>query len=255
MTKSIITDAFDRMTEDAFEAEWREFFILVESIAINGNFEAQPDAQITMTILYENGMGVLKDIEKAIDWYTKCAELGLVEAQFLLGELYCNKNDKKLAAKWIKKAAKQGHAKAQYKLSYIYNYGRGVRKDDKQAIKWCRKAAEQGYASAQLELGHQYSYGVSLSKDLLKAADWYTKAAKQGSASSQLSLAELYEGGWGVEQDYPRAYSLFNAAAINGDDESALFRDKLEVKMSTDQITEAKALEPIWQSNKVSDGV
>lgn len=185
----------------------------------------------------------------------ECRELGFVEAQYLLGELYGNKNDKKLAVKWLKKAAKQGHVKAQYKLSYIYNYGRGVRKDDKQAIKWCRKAAEQGYASAQLELGHQYSYGVSLSKDLLKAANWYTKAAKQGSASAQLSLAELYEGGWGVEQDYPRAYSLFNAAAINGDDESALFRDKLEEKMSTDQITEAKALELIWQSNKVSDGV
>jgi TPR repeat protein len=61
-----------------------------------------------------------------------------------------------------------------------------------------------------------------------------------------LSLGELYEGGWGVEQDYPRAYSLFNAAAKNGDKECARLRGKLEEKMSTDQITEAKMLEPIW---------
>ena len=70
MTKSIITDAFDRMLEDASEAEWMSFFILLESIAINGNLESK----ITMAILYENGMGVLKDIEKAIDWYKKAAQ-------------------------------------------------------------------------------------------------------------------------------------------------------------------------------------
>lgn len=260
MTKSIITDTFDQMPEDASEAEWREFFILVESIAINGIFEAQPEAQITMAILYENGIGVLKDIEKAIDWYTKAAQEGLVEAQFLLGQLYdnycyINENYKKKASKLTEKAAKKGHVQAQYKLSYIYTYGNGVQKDTKQAIKWCRKAAEQDYVPAQLELGHQYSYGTSLSKDLLKAAEWYTKAAKQGSIEAQCSLGELYESGCGVNQNSSLAYSLFNAAAINGDDESALFRDKLEEKMSTDQITEAKALELIWQSNKVSDGV
>ncbi len=260
MTKSIITDAFDRMPEDASEAEWMEFFILVESIAINGNLEAQPEAQITMAILYENGMGVLKDIEKAIDWYTKAAQEGLVEAQFLLGQLYdnycyINKNYKQKASKWTEKAAKKGHVQAQYKLSYIYTYGHGVHKDAKQAIKWCRKATEQDYVPAQLELGHQYSYGVSLSKDLLKASEWYTKAAKQGSIEAQCSLGELYEGGWGVNQNYPLAYSLFNAVAINGYDEGVRLRDKLEEKMSDDQITEAKALEPIWQSNKVSHGV
>ena len=184
----------------------------------------------------------------------ECRELEFVEAQYLLGEFYCNKNDKKLAVKWFKMAAKQGHAKAQYKLSYIYNYGRGVRKDHKQAIKWCRKAAEQGYASAQLELGHQYSYGFSLSKNFVKAAEWYTKAAIQGSSTAQLSLAELYEGGLGVNQNYSLAYSLFNAAAINGCDEASGHSDKLEEKMSDDLVKEAKVLELIWQSNKVSGG-
>jgi TPR repeat protein len=256
MTKSIITDAFDRMPEDASEAEWREFFILVESIAFNGNFETQPEARITMAILYENGMGVLKDIEKAIDWYTNAAEVGLVEAKYLLGELYdnyCygNENYKQKAKKWTEKAAKKGHVQAQYKLSYIYTYGHGVHKDPKQAIKWCRKSAEQGYVSAQLGLGHQYSYGANLSKDLFKAAEWYTKAAKQGSTEAQCSLGELYEGGWGVNQNFPLAYSLFNVAAINRCDEAARLRSKLEEKMSDDQITEAKLLEPIWQSNKV----
>jgi TPR repeat protein len=203
MTKSIITDAFDRMPEDASEAEWREFFMLVESIAINGNFEIQPEAQITIAILYENGVGVLKDIEKSIDWYTKAAERGLAEAQYLLGEFYdnhsyINERYQQKSAKWIEKAAENEHVQAQHKLSYVYNYGRGVHKDHKQAIKWCRKAAEQGYVSAQVELGHQYSYGVNLSKDLFKATEWYSKGAKQGSTEAKCALDELYEAGWAV---------------------------------------------------------
>ncbi|MGB2739426.1 MAG: tetratricopeptide repeat protein [Cognaticolwellia sp.] len=202
MTKSIITDAFDRMPEEASEAGWREFFLLVESIAMNGNFETQSEAQMTIAILYENGVGVLKDIEKAIDWYIKAAELGLAEAQYLLGELYdnhcyINENYQQKSANWTEKAAEKGHVQAQYKLSYVYNYGRGVHKDHKQAIKWCRKAAEQGYVSAQVELGNQYSYGVNLAEDLFKAVEWYKKAAKQGSTEAQCSLGELYEGGWG----------------------------------------------------------
>jgi TPR repeat protein len=203
MTKSIITDAFDRMPEDASEAGWREFFMLVESIAINGNFETQPEAQITIAILYENGVGVLKDIEQAIDWYTKAAEEGVAQAQYLLGELYdnhsyINEKNQRESAKWTEKAAEKGHVQAQHKLSYVYNYGRGVHKDHKQAIKWCRKAAEQGYVSAQVELGHQYSYGVNLSKDLFKATEWYSKGAKQGSTEAKCALDELYEAGWAV---------------------------------------------------------
>ena len=248
MTSSTIIDLIDRMPEFPSEAEYQGLFKLVESSAINGN----PEAQCSVAIFYEIGIGVQKNTEKARDWYTKAADFGVVEAQYLLGELYCNQNDKKSAVKWIKKSAKQGHVKAQYKLSYIYDYGRGIRKDSKKAIKWCRKAAEQGYVSAQVELGYRYAYGFSLSKDLLKGAEWYTKAAKQGCIEAQQCLGELYEGGWGVEQDYPRAYSLFNVAAKNGDYKCARLREQLEEKMTTDQITEAKVLELIWQSNKVS---
>jgi len=251
MIKAIILDSFDRIAEGASDAEYREFFKLIESIVINKNVEEHPEAQMTMAILFENGMGVFKDIEKSIYWYTKAANQGLVEAQYLLGELYDNhcyidEKYQQEAAKWTEKAAKKGHEQAQYKLSYFYNYGRGVCQDSKKAIEWCRKAANQGCVPAQVTIGHEYSYGGSYSKDLSKAAEWYIKAAKQGSTSAQLALAELYECGWGVEQDYPRAYSLFNAAAVNGDDESARLRDKIKEKMSTEQITEAKLLEAIW---------
>ncbi|WP_439830288.1 tetratricopeptide repeat protein, partial [Aeromonas veronii] len=57
------------------------------------------------------------------------------------------------ALAWYRKAAEQGHAKAQYNLGVMYGNGQGVPQDDAQAVVWFRKAAEQGLAEAQYELG------------------------------------------------------------------------------------------------------
>ena len=48
------------------------------------------------------------------------------------------------AFKWFRKAAEQGHAKAQYNLGLMYDKGQGVPQDYAEAVKWYRLAAEQG---------------------------------------------------------------------------------------------------------------
>jgi hypothetical protein len=52
----------------------------------------------------------------------------------------------------IRKAAEQGLAYSQYVLGGIYYNGDGVPQDYAEAAKWYRKAAKQGDASAQLRL-------------------------------------------------------------------------------------------------------
>jgi TPR repeat protein len=52
------------------------------------------------------------------------------------------------AVKWWRKAAVQGHAKAQYYLGDCYYKGDGVVTDKTEAVKWYNKAAEQGDAKA-----------------------------------------------------------------------------------------------------------
>ncbi|MBY0264627.1 MAG: sel1 repeat family protein, partial [Holosporales bacterium] len=54
----------------------------------------------------------------------------------------------KEAEKWIRKAAEQGSAKAQYNLGLIYHEGEGMPKNLKEAARWFRKAAEQGLSEA-----------------------------------------------------------------------------------------------------------
>ena len=53
------------------------------------------------------------------------------------------------AVKWWRKAADDGHAKAQFRLGESYATGKGVeQKDVNEAAKWYRKAAEQGHEEA-----------------------------------------------------------------------------------------------------------
>jgi soluble lytic murein transglycosylase-like protein len=66
---------------------------------------------------YENGEGVVADVNLAI-------------------RLYC-------------KAARQGHANAQYYLGWLYSRGRGVKRDDALAAAWFAKAARQNHPQAR----------------------------------------------------------------------------------------------------------
>ena len=52
-----------------------------------------------------------------------------------------------------RQAAELGDAEAQNKLGFLYAKGEGVAEDDREAAKWFRKAAEQGLAKAQLQPG------------------------------------------------------------------------------------------------------
>ena len=57
------------------------------------------------------------------------------------------------------KSASDGNAYAQNILGLLYDSGAGVAKDSAEAVKWMRKAAEQGNADAQYYLGGSYYYG------------------------------------------------------------------------------------------------
>jgi TPR repeat protein len=53
-----------------------------------------------------------------------------------------------LAAKWYRKAAEQGHARAQTNLALMYEDGEGVPQNRQEAIRWFKKAAAQGEEKA-----------------------------------------------------------------------------------------------------------
>jgi len=97
----------------AFEAkEFNRAKQFLSSYAEQGNAEAQH----RMAIMYQNGLGLVKDDATAIKWMRASAEQGYAFAQHGLGIMYmmgeCVEKDEALAAEWFEKAANQGMAGA-----------------------------------------------------------------------------------------------------------------------------------------------
>ena len=170
--------------------------------------------------MHYNGEGVPKDLALAAEWSRKAADQGHARAQAVLATLHYNgegvPKDLALAAEWYRKAADQGHAGAQRMLATLHYNGEGVPKDLALAAEWSRKAADQGHAVAQAFLAGLHYNGEGVPKDFALAAEWYRKAADQGHAVAQAFLAALHYNGEGVPKDFALAAEWYRKAADQG---------------------------------------
>ena len=170
-----------------------------------------------------------------------------VWADFKSGEKAYQRNDYATALREWQPLAKQGHAAAQYQLGLLYNNGQGVPRDDVQARQWYEKAANQGHALAQVNLGILFDYGRGTPQDFMMAVRWYTRAANQGNELAQQKLGLLYERGDGVPKDFIQAYKWYKLGATSGATTAVMRRDELAVRMTSDQLVEAKKLAREWK--------
>jgi hypothetical protein len=155
--------------------------------------------------------------------------------------------DFRKAFRIFKPFAKQGDARAQTAVGFMYERGNGVSRDDKKAFHWYRKAAEQGHAQAQHKLGFMYERGNGVSLDNKKAFHWYRKAAEQGFAQAQLALAVMYAFGRGISMDQSEGYAWLMIARALGDDEpkrsiDAITRLYSNFFMSPDRLKKGRQL-------------
>lgn len=106
--------------------------------------------------LYERGRGVVKNIQKAAEWYQKAASSGSASAQARLGILYFEgrgvNQDYNKALKLLNDAAKQNVPSALFQLANMYELGTGVQQDLKVSIGWYKKADEFGYYAAKAKV-------------------------------------------------------------------------------------------------------
>ena len=87
-----------------------------------------------------------------MEWYTKAANQGDVDALCNLGRCYYEglgvQQNYYKAVEWFNKAANQGHAGAQCYLGYCYHYGKGVQKNESLAKTWIKDAASKDFDEA-----------------------------------------------------------------------------------------------------------
>ena len=84
-----------------------------------------------------------------------------------------------------------------------------------------------------------YLHGWGVLEDSTEAVRWFRLAADQGLAESQYFLGDIYEVGRGVLADNISAHMWFNIASANGNEAARKAREKLEIKMTPADISEA----------------
>ncbi|NOX83728.1 MAG: sel1 repeat family protein [Alphaproteobacteria bacterium] len=155
------------------------------------------DAQHLLGYIYENGLGVPRDMARALAYYSKAANQGQADSQYALGDLAFTgdgvKRNLERAAGWYKLAAARSHAGAKAQLGVMHAQGLYFPKDINKAIGYFEQAAEAGDADAQYNLGAIYLTGEGKPQDYAKAAGLFEQAALQGHALSQFNLALLYD--------------------------------------------------------------
>lgn len=168
------------------------------------------------------------------------------------------------ALKWLRRAAREDHAEAQYWLSRLYLKGAKARSpvqswlaeandrlrtrsnaallypdgvdiepDPRKAFGWATEAARQGLARAQAHLGMLYLRGVGCGQDFVQAAAWFRLSAAQNEAGGALGLAILHEHGLGMKQSLAEAARWYRRAAGQGNNFAATALTRLESRPSS----------------------
>lgn len=206
-----------RATMDHLEALTLRDFTNVASDAQLGHREAQ----YLMALVYGEGRLVPKDFAVARRWMLQSAEQGYVPAQGAMGEMYLigiRDNgpipDYGDADRWLRLAATQGDADAQFWLGTGYERGWFGGTDYREALRWLRKAAAQGLPNAQFSLGQMHEEGKGVPESDSLAASWYRRAADHfsedlgGVWEAEAQLAQMYRLGR-LPKDYVEAYMWF----------------------------------------------
>lgn len=135
----------------------------------------------------------------ALEWLRRAGEDGVAAAYVLLGDVI-NSEDAALARDWYEKAAKETRdAKVYFRLGQLYfQGGNGLEKDPKLALKNLSMAANLGDANAQFYLGHAYRVGeLELEVDFPASLQYIEMAAKQKHPAALYYLALMHRDGQG----------------------------------------------------------
>lgn len=132
--------------------DYEDAFSIWMPLAETGN----PSAQVFIGLLYNQGHGVIKDINEAVKWYSLASE--------------------------------QGHTPAKWRLAILYHHGDGLIQNYQKATDLYHSAAKQGDVYSQKSLGFMYSKGFGVPKDNILAYSWFHIANNNG-----LELAQKYQ--------------------------------------------------------------
>ena len=106
---------------------------------------------------------------------------------------------------------------------------------------FCTKKAKQGDEEAKAIL-----YDLA-KKNVPEALQFLVKDAKDGINKAQNKLGEVYSQGLGLPQSYLDAHMWFNLSGSQGNTDAIRNRNRMEQKMSPEQIVQAQEMARKWK--------
>ena len=200
-------------------------------------------AQYNLGVLYDEGLGVERDGDTALLWWTRAAQQDHRLAQHNLALTLLERGgprDLEEAVAWLQRAAAAGFARSQYSLAKLYAAGHGVTVDDDRAFALMLAAGQAGFVRAQYNLGKMYRDAQGVDQDLAAASTWFRHAAEQGYAKAQARLANRYLYGQGVALDLVEALTWATLAVAQGEDSARETRSLLLDLLDETQVAEAE---------------
>jgi len=189
------------------EVDTKEAFSLYQAAAKAGHAQAAYRTAVCCEMGPDEGGGTRRDLQKAVQWYRRAAQLQDVAAMYKLGivllkGLLGQQKNVTEAQIWLKRAAERAdkaNPHALHELGVLYepdspdpDVRAKIIPDENYSRELFLKAAGFGYKASQARLGQAYEYGsLGLPIDARSSIAWYSKAAAQGD-----HLAELALSGW-----------------------------------------------------------
>ena len=162
-------------------------------------------ASNNLGMCYEQGTGVERDMNEALECYMEAATQGYSQGMFNLGYVYLCKakrsrlnEDYEKAAHWFRVAiVKDPNLRdAYFYLGVLFEKGLGVDCDYHSAFGYYKKAASLEHPKAATKCGNLLLTPYGLMKpDKVEALKYYKRGSELGDAEAYLRMAEIYEEG------------------------------------------------------------
>ncbi|MGE0015068.1 MAG: tetratricopeptide repeat protein [Candidatus Methanomethylophilaceae archaeon] len=161
--------------------------------------DGDPYACLGVAYMYHYGKGLDQDLDQAVVWYLRAAELGCTRAEWEIAKMYRDgiifNQDIYEYLRHLRNASEMGNPEAQYTLAIEYIKGILVSPDQNEAFKWMSTSAKQGVPMAQFYLGYMYGHGVGTERSRTEAELWYSSTAITGNADMFMDIGLWYEFG------------------------------------------------------------
>ena len=121
---------------------------------------------------------------------TKSATLRAIPFRIGADVLNGKSRNNSVISRWRHNAA-YGDAEAQYKLGLAYIRGRRSEEDKAEGARWLQRAAEQGHVGGQLNTGVAHALGTGVLQDAVMAHMWFNLAAAKGNERARENRVKI----------------------------------------------------------------